>query len=199
MVRVFFTVCTVLTSHFHLLTRSRYVGHLLGCDLSKAGYVWAKGSDIIHVACSSCTLFVAHTCDTAAAISCLQKVHMIRSKFFQPNFAVRVMSRYQFPYMVTESCGIDFAVLIICKNYAFGRFGVFLWMLICRLFFSMSKVVGFTASTSGGLGDNFALEACANQIFPNFFDYDKDIFDAVGIKSEHFMSRKQVRISNFNE
>ena len=135
------------------------------------------------------------TGETAAAIACLRKVQTLRTKFFQGK-----SGGYQFEYLITQACGIDFAKTHVCKNYTLGRLGVYLWMLFCHLIFSMFRVQPPAPPSAGSsMGDNYYLEESVNAILPEFCEYDKDFSPSVCMKMEYVMERKKYNTLDFNE
>lgn len=161
----------------------------MGYDISRADYVWAECSDIKRIAAASCTFFSQNAPEVDAALASLRKVQNLRTSFF-PEPAPLVLWKFpgnQFDYFLTEACGIDFAYRFACSSTFMGRFGLYLWMLCCRFFYSFFRFQPFTSGTSSGMGDNCALLGIADALLPGMCEDDEDL---IGVKAEHFVERR---------
>lgn len=145
-----------------------------------------------HVAASCYTHFCEKTAATNSAISSLRKVQEVRLRFFEKTdkFVWKLFPGNTFDFSVTTSCGIDIGHTFLYPDFSLGRFGIYLFMLLCRLVFSCISRVAFLPSTKGGIQNNNRLMDYAEMIMPGLCEISSETF-MVGLKVDTFVDRKQ--------
>jgi hypothetical protein len=147
------------------------------------------------VAASCVAFFSRPDEDTHAALACLRKVQSVRMRFFEEQRS-RLWALFPgnaFDYSVTWACGIDMAHAFMCRDYALGRLGIWLFSLLCHICFLLLRRPERVKGTMGGVHDrqsNDAMLEHAHAILPGLVRTHKDT-RLVGLRTDLFAELRQ--------
>ena len=170
---------------------SRYVGHLLGFQLSNVDSLWSNPDNMRQLSASAFTFFAEKNEISFYSIACVREIQTSRMHFYDNrNGAIqRLFSLYEFEYFVTSTCGIDVANSYVCEYNILGRFGVWIFAVFFWFIYAFIRRRPYASSTESGIPHNDLLVDNINTIIPGLCE-KADGTRVAGIKKSMFMTSK---------